>query len=80
MSTTFNPFEALPRPGQSKPIPGGFIYCDSWETTQTRADEVTGSITFKFQMGLDDYEVMMSKAESIKDVVTAALANGEQRL
>lgn len=56
MSNENHPFNWLPRPHEYKDIPGGVLWCDSWEVEQTRGESCSGTIIFKFVAKISEIE------------------------
>ena len=44
-----HPMNWLPRPGESKHIPGGIIWCEKWEVNDD-GQMITGAIVLRFQL------------------------------
>ncbi len=44
--------EALPRMGQSIPIPGGILRCEQWTIEQSGPGQQSGEIVFRFYRNL----------------------------
>jgi hypothetical protein len=59
-------FERLPRPGQCWEIPGGRIWCESWDCTLSNENvRVSGQVRFGFEMDSDRYEQAMRVSDNI---------------
>lgn len=57
----------LPKPGESRKIPGGFIWCREWKVFRDRhTGNVSGEIKFEFESELPEYERAMEKPEEIQ--------------
>ena len=63
---TQNPFGWMPKPGQSKKIPGGTLWCDAWEMNRHGNSRVSGEIRFRFETDLDIYHRAMREPEAIE--------------
>lgn len=59
-----NIFEFLPRPGQSRPLPGGAIWCQEWEVSHISDGRVEGRVVFEFQARSD---VLEPKVQRLPD-------------
>lgn len=47
LNATMNPFDYLPKPGETKAIPGGYIFCTQWKV-HMQGRNFEGDITFRF--------------------------------
>ena len=51
-----NPLSWLPKPGEFKAIPGGIIWCDSWEVNQnSHSLSMEGEVHFQFRVSAEAY-------------------------
>lgn len=51
-----SPYDWLPRPGESREIPGGVLRCKCWEVREWPGNQfVTGEIVFTFTARRDAY-------------------------
>lgn len=50
-----NPFSWLPKPGESKAIPGGILWCESWEYDVKKRGVADGKIVFRFECDIEEY-------------------------
>lgn len=62
-----NPFGWLPKPGESKKIPGGVIWCESWEVNQRQQGMMDGEIRFRFQVDAESYREAMRQPEALSE-------------
>jgi len=71
-----SPLGWLPKPGQSKKIPGGVLWCNEWEATINRSNQVSGKIIFHFETDLASYEIATQEPKAIEDS-TPPLLSGD---
>jgi hypothetical protein len=43
-------FNSLPKPGQFVQVPGGVVWCNSWDVNYVNNGEVNGEIVFRFRV------------------------------
>ena len=44
-----HPLDWMPKLGECKPVPGGYIVCDEWNIEHCRGSEIRGEIRFRFE-------------------------------
>lgn len=67
----------LPKPGESKPIPGGVIWCQSWRTNMPPGEPITGEIVFEFRVSMEEYRKAISEPVLIPARLAIEEANKE---
>lgn len=46
-------FNSLPKPGQFIQVPGGVVFCESWEVNHFKGRGISGAISFRFEVDAD---------------------------
>lgn len=60
-----NPFSWLPKTGKTVRIPGGYMYCQNWQFTQTSPGKFEGEIILRFACSQKFYEEGMAEPQQL---------------